>query len=310
MRSDLNEISIKINRKKSAKELLANMRVDNNILTKVFKLICRYSIKLALKEKIMRTLAITLIVLTTNTSFAASKCQDFVKAIFNQYGLSLPGTSNFPAHGNFNLENFDQFMPEFTITTTPRKVSKESSKYKKAKLITRKDHLFFSGKVIEDGTYQFIVAEIRPEPKRGLGENNIDMIFDKPQPITHRFMFSKDCKFKGYAVNMLPPALSIKKAGFEVSADNACKFDDPAPQPGKLNAHKVGGRKTFITTSKLNLSKGGLLKKETKMTEDYISLMYPDYYRKLCALAKESTKDEELEQNFQEKNKGSKSVSL
>lgn len=49
----------------------------------------------------------------------SSKLQKFVSRVFEYYDLPLPETEEFPGYEDFELTNYNQEKPEFSIMTTP-----------------------------------------------------------------------------------------------------------------------------------------------------------------------------------------------
>ena len=190
----------------------------------------------------MKRLAIALLVFTTISSFAGSKCQEFVAGLFKRYDLPLPGTKSFPFLGNFNLEKFDQSKPEFTIGTQPIE-TRRSMEYFDNELTLQKYpqkySLVFSGRVNQDGTFLFTLSEELAERPfiDDFGEkgDKSKKIFKKnikrDSKFYHKFTFSKDCKFEGYTVEQTSSLIS--RYGFRVSADKGCKFDEPPKKDKK-----------------------------------------------------------------------------
>ena len=207
-----------------------------------------------------------------------SKCQAFVSSIFEHYGLPLPGTNEFPVHGDFDLENYDQEKPEFTIMTTPIEIQKQDFSMRTLEIMSQEsiykseDHLKFEGKVLADGSYAFAVSEINPQAQTSEENPYMQTIFSIPDmetPLAHVFRFSKDCEFLSYHIHKEP---TMKRTGFRVSTNSQCIFDEPVPGEG-LTAHEL------IATGNYNYM---LLNPERR----YAILYYPDYYRGICTLAK------------------------
>ena len=220
---------------------------------------------------------IGILLLIGNTSFAQesqstySQCQAFVSSVFRQYNLPLPETDEFPAFEDFDLENYDQEKPEFTIVTTPIEIQRQQFP-KKQFIIPKKDHLQFEGKILEDGSYTLVVSEIDPEVitlEQNPYKQTVRSILDKKTPFVHVFLFSKDCEFSSYHIRKRP---GLERKGWFVSADSQCEFDEPRKKQG-LTAHillpHVLGYK-LLTPS------------------NYMILKYPNYYRGLCALAEKT----------------------
>lgn len=222
-----------------------------------------------------------LLLLTGNMSFArippaiqtVSKCQSFVSAVFDKYGLPQPETGVFPVHGDFDLENYNQGKPEFMVMTTPREINKRAPDLAKNTFKQRDHHLKFEGKVLEDGSYGLTVWEIAPkfqQQKIAKHEEVLYKILDI-RPIVHTFHFSEECEFKEYLVAR---SAGINKDGFHVSANSQCEFKEPIKKRGEaLAAH-------ILQASGYNYN--------FLLNEDYIILEYPHYYRGLCDLARDN----------------------
>ena len=220
---------------------------------------------------------IGILLLIGNTSFAQespnthSQCQAFVASVFRSYDLPLPETAGFPVLGDFDLENYDQEKPEFTIVTTPIEIQRQQFP-KKQFIIQKKNHLQFEGKVLEDGSYTLVVSEIDPEVitrEQNPYMQSFYHITKMETPLVHAFHFSKDCEFNSYNVRK-PPGLERK--GWFVSADSQCEFGEPRKKQG-LTAHILLPH---------------VLSYRLLTPSNYMILKYPNYYRGLCALAEKT----------------------
>ena len=233
-----------------------------------------------------------------------SQCQNFVSSVFRYYGLTAPEMSG-SYYDEANLEKYDQEKPEFVVTKTMvlRKgyIGNLIYKYKDKKDETR---VTFTGKIVEDGNYIFIIREEDPR-------KYFNGIFILPLNLTidHSFHFTNDCNFQKYFVQGFPKIAHGRKKGFYVSADSQCKFDEPINSVTGLTAHIIPSLKKKVFIKKkafinlVDIQKKGLdsyAKKDKKKKDtegrifipeepsDYMILKYPGYYRGLCSLAKES----------------------
>lgn len=221
-----------------------------------------------------------LFLLVGNTSFAQenqsthSQCQTFVSSIFSKYGLPHPETNEFPTLGGFDLENYRQEKPEFTIMTTSIEIQKQSPSLfiQLPPIVKSEYHLQFKGKILKNGSYAFAVLEIDPsslDREQNPYMQTLYSIANINTPLVHVFHFSKDCEFSTYHIRRQP---GFNKKGFFVSANSQCVFDEPAGGQG-LTAY---------------ILHGAVAEQNLLSTKEYMSLKHPNYYRGLCALAEKT----------------------
>ena len=191
-----------------------------------------------------------------------SKCQRFVSRVFAQYGLPAPGTDEFPHYKDFaNLEKYDQEKPEFRIATEPMEILQKQLPGDKS-IVRPQYHLMFAGKILEDGSYIFIIGEIEPELTKGYTSFPLYSFLDHPEPVVHDFHFSNSCELQTYQVKQSAHffyPLDLERPGFSVSANSHCTFDNP-PGPG-FTAHSSN-------------------------SDGFVILKYPHYYKELCLLGR------------------------
>ena len=192
-----------------------------------------------------------------------SKCQAFVSSIFEYYGLPLPGTNGFPVYGHFNLENYDQEKPEFTIMTTPIEIQKQTSGLQRSPYKAQ-ERLEFEGKVLESGIYEFTISEIK-YPLRHRHIYN-------EKPVTYTFNFSKDCKFSSYVILKKP---TMNSTGFHVDTNAQCEFYAPKRDVLVLTAYELATTASLDYPYEIN-----------DPNKHYVVLPYTTYYIELCTLAK------------------------
>ena len=231
---------------------------------------------------------IGILLLIGNTSFAQesqstySQCQAFVSSVFRNYNLPLPGTDGFPVLGDFNLENYDQEKPEFTILTTPIEIQKQQLYLRKLRFITPKDHLRFEGKILPDGSYTLVVSEIDPEVitrEQNPYKQTVRSMLDKQTPFVHAFHFSKDCEFSSYHIRKHP---RFYREGFFISTNSQCVFDEPE---GVNEPEEEEGLAVHMLLSHAPLPQNNSIRNRPS---NYVILKYQNYYRGLCALAQKT----------------------
>lgn len=267
----------------------------------------------------MKALFLTLVtvsLLLPISSFAQTSCQKFVSSVFLRYGLPFPGASSskFPSEGSFDIERISENLPVFHIMTTPRNLIRTVAPLDDHTLFINRDgrlnlvppgdpgrrHLHFQGSVLRD-SYIFTIAEIKPEPSQF--RHNINSMLYRERPLVHTFNFSRDCAFRGYGFGQRPPLLQVNATGFLLTADESCKFDGPGSSQANSNseyslrAYKIegDGMINYQKASEHLVDGTGTLILSTKAKrdiDDYSVLVeYPNYYRGLCALARDIGKD-------------------
>ncbi len=235
----------------------------------------------------------------TADSYKSRKCKDFVQRILRHHGFPAPGSRSFPrsSQGEIDLTKFNQEKPEFTIETTPIRINKgvkvpakvpfaltSIPRFRPYSYVT--NAYLFRGRILKDGSYEFLMAEMNPQ---NLSASSIPDRLKEPQPIVHKFHFSKECSLQNYQVNQPRSPLNFKEdseddIGFHASADGNCVFSETEDLGNKWNSYIH----TMSMKKKLERLYGKERAKKMKMKEIIHIVPHPDHYWEICHLAMET----------------------